>query len=321
MSQDSSVVDQAVPSGSSPQQIFLASVSAARDACEALIELSSSNKAAVELLVKKKSNSVVTCGLGKSGYIAAKFAATLTSLGIRARYLHASEALHGDLGCIAGDCTVIGVSNSGETQEIIAVLREAKARGATCLAITGSLRSSIAQLCDGVLSIPSNESVCRQGVAPMSSTTCTLVVCDAIANVLVVENNLTLESFKRNHPAGALGKGLNLLRKEMEPLRPHEVSPNELVIDCIHRMEGCGLVLVRDKSKIAGIFTDGDLRRLVSKNSALLSRPISEFYSASPISLSASTTVFDAEELMRLRGVTSVLVHDDSGVTVGLYRK
>src|SRR5437016_2952815 len=227
-------------------------------------------KRAVDLVVGC-AGKVVLSGIGKSGFIARKIAATLTSTGTRAVFLHASDALHGDLGILDKSDVVVLVSNSGETDEVIAMLPYLKHRNVPLIAIVGNLGSTLASNADVVLDASVDKETCPFNLAPTASTTVALAIGDALALTVMQIKGLTLEDFALNHPAGRLGKRLSLKVSDLM----HSGERNPLVSPVTSWLEvvssitrgGLGAVnVVSDGQLLAGIITDGDLRRAIQKS-------------------------------------------------------
>jgi len=288
-----------------------------------LLSLNTDVSKTLSLLVDCHDRPIIVCALGKSGYIAAKFAATLKSLDIKAEYLHASEALHGDLGSVNDNALVFLISHSGETGEVVSVAKESLTRGATCIGITAHRHSSLGLVCHECFVLPVRESVCRIGVAPMSSTTVSLVICDAVANILAYSRDTNINSFRKNHPGGKLGRSLSPVTSHMKPLDNFIVMPTVSIFDVLSKMSGTGFVVVQG-TKVdddVGIFTDGDLRRVLELELDVKVLSVGDYCSYSPLKVSKDMLVRDAEQLMDDGGVTSVLVSDHVGRVIGIYRK
>lgn len=305
------------------ENIFKQSVNSSIKAAQTLLELNEANRSPLSIVSKNARNPLVICALGKSGYIAAKLAATLKSLDIKAEYLHANEALHGDLGSVRSDSLVILISNSGETEEVVTVAQQAVERGAICIGITAYPNSRLGAICEACFLLPKKESVCRIGLAPMSSTTVSIIICDAIANVLSFALERNLESFRKNHPGGKLGKSLSPVGLLMEPINSALVSSEEFIVDALGRMSGVGFVLVKDSklNSTLGIFTDGDLRRLLELGTDINDRLIGEHCSQNPITVSGEKLAYEVDNLMTKLRISSVLVTDVNDKIVGTYRK
>lgn len=283
---------------------------------------------AIELLVSCKGK-VVLIGVGKSGVIAQKIAATMTSTGTAAVFLHPSDALHGGIGIVTSKDIVITLSNSGETDEIIAMLPYLKQRQTPIIAVVGNLRSTIAARADVVLDASVDQEACPLNLAPTTSTTVALAIGDALAMTLMQASGWTLEDFAQNHPAGQLGKRLTLRVADLmhggddNPTIGDEASWLE-IITAIGR-GGLGAVNVIDSARrLVGIITDGDVRRVLEriKGSELESLRCSSMLTRDPVVAAPELLAYDALRLMEDRpSQISVLpVVDDNRICVGLIR-
>ena len=285
-------------------------------------------KRAVDLLVGCVGKVVLT-GIGKSGFIARKIAATLTSTGTRAVFLHASDALHGDLGILDKSDVVVLVSNSGETDEVIAMLPYLKHRTVPLIAIVGNLTSTIASNADVILDASVDKETCPFNLAPTASTTVALAIGDALALTVMQIKGLTLEDFALNHPAGRLGKRLSLKVSDLmhSGKRNPIVSPVTSWLEVVSSITrgGLGAVnVVSDGEVLAGIITDGDLRRAIQKsNPAELRNLCAEaFMTRNPVTVMPDELAYSALQLMENRpSQISVLpVVDAEKRCVGLLR-
>lgn len=283
---------------------------------------------ALKLLAECQGKVVVT-GIGKSGFIARKIAATLTSTGTPAVFLHPSDALHGDLGILHQSDVVVILSNSGETDEILVMLPYLKHRGVPLIAIVGNIDSTVARTADVVLDASVDEETCPFNLAPTASTTVALAVGDALALTVMQIRGRTPEDFALNHPAGRLGK--RLMIKVSDLMRGGTESPTVLpsaswveVVSAITR-GGLGAVsVVTDEGILAGIITDGDLRRAVQhhKPSELGEFSAESFMTSDPVTITANELAYTALQLMENRpSQISVLPVVDGGRrSVGLLR-
>src|SRR5215510_2473047 len=272
---------------------------------------------------------VVILGVGKSGIIAQKIAATMTSTGTSALYLHPSDALHGGLGIVQADDVVIILSNSGETDELVAMLPYLKNRQAGIVAIVGNLNSTLARRADAVLDASVDQEACPLNLAPTTSTTVALAIGDALAMTLMKVKGLTPDDFAVNHPAGRLGKRLTLRVADL--MHHGEENPTIAagsswieVVRAISR-GGLGAVCVVDAAgRLAGIITDGDLRRAIEQTSheSLAKLTSDDFMTRKPIVALPELLAFDALRLMEDRpSQISVLpVVDSDQICVGLIR-
>jgi len=267
--------------------------------------------------------------VGKSGIIGQKIAATMTSTGTAALYLHPSDALHGSLGIVQQDDVVIVLSNSGETDEIVAMLPYLKNRGVPIVAIVGNLNSTLARRADAVLDASVDKEACPLNLAPTTSTTVALAIGDALAMTVMKVKGLTTDDFAVNHPAGRLGKRLtlrvgDLMHRDGENPTIETGSSWVEVVRAISR-GGLGAVCVVDGDRrLAGIITDGDLRRAIEQTSheSLAKLKSDDFMTRKPVVVTPELLAFDALRLMEDRpSQISVLpVVDGDERCVGLIR-
>jgi arabinose-5-phosphate isomerase len=280
---------------------------------------------AIELLFDCASK-IVVIGVGKSGIIANKIADTMTSTGTVAVFLHPTDALHGGLGVITrGDC-IIALSNSGETDEILALLPALKTREVSLIAIVGNPHSTLARNADVVLDASVDKEACPLNLAPTTSTTVALAVGDALAMTLMQAKNLTAEAFAANHPAGRLGKRLTLKVSSLMHESPN-VAPAAGWLEVVKTISkfGLGAVnVVSGETHLIGIVTDGDLRRTIEKTAPanLANLSAAQMMTRNPITANPEMLAFDALNLMENRPMQiSVLpVVDEKGTAVGLLR-
>src|SRR2546427_4594250 len=264
-------------------------------------------KRAVDLLVGCVGKVVLT-GIGKSGFIARKIAATLTSTGTRAVFLHASDALHGDLGILDKSDVVVLVSNSGETDEVIAMLPYLKHRTVPLIAIIGNLASTLASNADVVLDASVDKETCPFNLAPTASTTVALAIGDALALTVMQIKGLTLEDFALNHPAGRLGKRLSLKVSDLMHGgdRNPVVSPVTSWLEVVSSITrgGLGAVnVVSDDQLLEGIITDGDLRRAIQKSNPAELRNLraESFMTPNPVTVMPDEFAYKPLQLMENR--------------------
>jgi len=282
----------------------------------------------VDLLSKCKGK-VVILGVGKSGIIAQKIAATMTSVGTAALYLHPSDALHGGLGIVQSEDVVIVLSNSGETDEIVAMLPYLQNRHVKIVAIVGNVNSTLARKAEAVLDASVDQEACPLNLAPTTSTTVALAIGDALAVTLMKVKGLTTNEFANNHPAGRLGKRLTLRVADLM----HGDSENPTIatgsswVDVVRGISKGGLgavCVVDDEGNLAGIITDGDLRRAIEQTThdALGRLTCDDFMTRKPTVATPELLAFDALQLMENRpSQISVLpVVDGAGKCVGLIR-
>ena len=276
---------------------------------------------AVGLMLACRSR-VVVMGMGKSGHIGRKIAATLASTGTPALFVHPAEASHGDLGMIQPSDLVLAISNSGESEELVAILPVLSRLGVPLIAITGGLQSTLGRQADVILDSSVAREACPLNLAPTSSTTVQLALGDALAVALLDARGFREEDFARSHPGGALGR--KLLTHVRDVMRNGEdvprVGPDTSFTELMREMSAKGFgasAVVDDKQGVLGIFTDGDLRRLVEKGVDLRSRTAGEVMHADPCTVHADSLAVEAAALMELHRITSVLVLDDAGVLCG----
>lgn len=266
---------------------------------------------------------VVVSGIGKSGHIARKIAATLASTGTPAFFVHPAEASHGDLGMITTQDVVLALSNSGETDELLMILPVVKRKGVPLIAMSGNQRSSLARLADVHLDVSVSEEACPLGLAPTSSTTAALVMGDALAIALLEARGFTSDDFAASHPAGQLGRRL-LVRISDVMHRGNEVPrvvPGASVTEALVEMtrKNLGMTAVVDgDGRLCGVFTDGDLRRALDDASVdLRSSAVSQLMSAHPRTISADKLAIEAARMMETHKVNGLLVVDEAGQLVG----
>jgi len=283
---------------------------------------------AIDLLLNCKGK-VVILGIGKSGIIAQKIAATMTSAGTAAIYLHPSDAVHGGLGILQSDDLVIVLSNSGETEEILGILPHIKNRGTPLISIVGNLESTLARRADSVLDASVDQEACPLNLAPTTSTTVALAIGDALAMTLMKVKGITTDDFAVNHPAGRLGKRLTLRVADLmhDGNGTPTVGMESSWIEVVRAISsgGLGAVCVVDEvRRLAGIITDGDLRRAVEQtdHDALSNLTADDFMTRRPTVALPELLAFDALRLMEDRpSQISVLpVVDENGACVGLIR-
>ena len=282
----------------------------------------------IELLANC-SGKVVVLGVGKSGIIAQKIAATMTSSGTAALYLHPSDALHGGLGIVQEGDVVILLSNSGETDEIVAMLPYLKNRKVGIVAIVGSLDSTLARRADAVMDASVDQEACPLNLAPTTSTTVALAIGDALAMTLMKVKGLTSSDFANNHPAGRLGKRLTLRVADLmhSDAENPTISTGSSWVDVVRAISRGGLgavCVVDDSGQLAGIITDGDLRRTIEQtdHDALARVTCEDFMTRKPTVATTDLLAYDALQLMENRpSQISVLpVVDSDGHCVGLIR-
>ena len=265
---------------------------------------------------------VVVTGMGKSGHIGSKIAATLASTGTPAMFVHPGEASHGDLGMIKAVDVVLAISNSGESDELVSILPVLKRLGVPLIAMTGGMNSALAQHADVVLDSSVSKEACPLNLAPTASTTAQLALGDALAVALLDARGFKAEDFARSHPGGSLGRRLlthvsDVMRKDDQVPR---VLPTAGFSELMQEMSRKGLgasAIVNEAHQIMGIFTDGDLRRLIEKGLDLRSLLAKDVMHANPRTVKQNALAVEAAELMEQFKITSVLVVNDAGQLSG----
>ncbi|KVL38154.1 arabinose 5-phosphate isomerase KdsD [Burkholderia sp. MSMB1835] len=265
---------------------------------------------------------VVVSGIGKSGHIARKIAATLASTGTPAFFVHPAEASHGDLGMVTSDDVFIGISYSGESEELVAILPLVKRIGAKLIAITGRAGSSLGTLADVNLNAAVSKEACPLNLAPTASTTAALALGDALAVAVLDARGFGSEDFARSHPGGALGR--RLLTYVRDVMRSGDDVPsvglNATLSDALFQITAkrLGMTAVVDADgKVVGIFTDGDLRRVLARDGDFRTLPITEVMTRDPRTIAPDHLAVEAVELMERHRINQMLVVDAAGVLIG----
>lgn len=268
---------------------------------------------ALDVLQHTKGRVIVT-GMGKSGHIGSKIAATMASTGTPAFFLHPSEASHGDLGMVTKDDSVIAISNSGESKELLDILTYCRRFSIPLIAITKNPESSLGKNSDIILRLPNNPEACPLGLAPMSSTTATLVMGDILAAALMVRNGFTEADFKLRHPGGKLGSILRHVSDIMHtgdemPLIGEDAIMQDALMTMSAKMLGCVGILDKNGDLI-GMITDGDLRRWMSPN--LITEKVSKVMTKNPRTITKDILIAEAVNIMNNtgKGITNVFVVD-----------
>ena len=279
-------------------------------------------QSAAELIINN-SGKVVVCGLGKSGLIGQKIVATLCSTGTRSVYMHAAEAIHGDLGIYnPGDPTIL-ISKSGNTEELVRLVPILKEFQSPLIAIVGNMDSFIAKNSDIVLNGTVEKEIDPLGVVPTTSSLVALAIGDALASVLMVQRGFDKKDFARNHPGGELGKQLALkVESVMHPLNDvAQIDKNDSISSCASKMtkKPLGAALHLDNNRLKGIVTEGDLRKSIASTSDL-SNSILDFINNNPISINPSISILDAMKVMEDRHsqISCLPVIDSDGKCLGL---
>lgn len=264
---------------------------------------------------------IVITGMGKSGHIGAKIAATLASTGSPSFFVHPGEASHGDLGMFTPDDVVVAISNSGSSAEVISILPLLKRKGVELIAITARDHSPLAQAADVVLHIPIEREACPLNLAPTSSTTAQLVLGDALATALLEARDFSAEDFAFSHPGGALGRRLLLKVRdlmhqgeEIPRVAPEQTIPNALLEVTRKRL---GMTTVIEDERVIGIFTDGDLRRAIDQGIDLSATAIEAVMTRSFTTVGPDNLAAEALQIMQEKKINALVVVNESGNLIG----
>jgi arabinose-5-phosphate isomerase len=297
------------------------------EALSAIIErLDKSFEDAVEALLAVPGKVVVT-GLGKSGIVAKKVAATLASTGTPAVFLHPVEALHGDLGIVAKGDLLLAISNSGENDEVLNLLEAVKALGVKSLALTGNPQSTLARNSDITLDVSVAREACPLGLAPTASTTAAMALGDALAVALMEKRGFRKEDFAQFHPGGRLGMRLALRVRDIMrtgtaiPMVRKSQTLGEALREMTERDNLGVALIVDDGGLLEGIVTDGDLRRIARREGRWeekVSGKVENFMSRNPKTVDADALASEAVQIMEVRGITSLAIVDGKGKPVGM---
>ena len=265
---------------------------------------------------------VVVCGMGKSGHIARKLAATFASTGTAAFFVHPAEASHGDLGMITAQDVVVALSNSGETQELLDILPAVKRIGASMVALSGNPESTLAVMSDVHLHTGVDKEACPLNLAPTASTAAQLAMGDALAIAVLDARGFGADDFARSHPGGSLGqRRLTRVRDVMRTGKDlPTVAVDALILDAAKEITAkkIGMTAVLDAvGSVAGVFTDGDLRRALTQAGNFREAPVSRFMTANPAVVSADALTAEAVHLMEVRKINQLLVVDAAGRLTG----
>lgn len=286
------------------------------------MKLDASLVQAIEIIMQMRGR-VVVVGMGKSGIIGQKIAATLASTGTPAFFVHPGEAFHGDLGMIKPIDVALLISNSGETEEVIRLLPFLQYQQNKMIAMTGNQQSTLARHAGVVLDVGVEREACNNNLAPTSSTTCTLVMGDALAVALSVERNFQPEDFARFHPGGSLGRKLltrvaDVMHKDKLPV----CAPSDVFRDVVHVINRgrLGLALVMEGDRLAGIITDGDVRRAFDQDVDYRSLSAASMMTRSPKTVGPDVRFADAEADMRAAKVSALVVVDVESKVLGVLK-
>jgi len=294
------------------------------EAVFALIEKIDSNfEKAVEIIYNSKGRVVVT-GMGKSGLVAKKIAATLASTGTPAFFLHPAEASHGDLGMVTSDDVIVAISNSGETEELLGLIPFLKRFDVRIISITGNTSSTLSKVADAKIDVSVKEEACPIGIVPTASTTATMAMGDALAVALLLKRGFKEEDFAFFHPRGSLGKKLfikvkDLMHKGVEiPKVSLETPISKTMLEMSSKRLGHAVVL-DNKGRIAGVVTDGDLRRGLEKwGGRLFKMTAGKVMTKNPKSISREELAAKALSIMQSHSITALVVPDKDGKPVGI---
>jgi arabinose-5-phosphate isomerase len=265
---------------------------------------------------------VIVSGMGKSGHIARKIAATMSSTGTPAYFVHPGEASHGDLGMITSKDVIIALSYSGESQELMTIVPVIKRQGAKLISMTGNPASSLATAADVHLNAAVDKEACPMGLAPTASTTAALALGDALAVALLDAKGFGAEDFARSHPGGSLGR--RLLTHVRDIMRTAERLPmvgvDAMLSDAILEIskKGVGMTAIVDAGqRVLGIYTDGDLRRTLAKKLDFNATPVRSVMSANPRCISPDSLAVEAVQMMEQYNISQMLVVDEQNILVG----
>lgn len=277
---------------------------------------------AIDVLYNCKGR-VIVSGMGKSGLIGRKIAATFSSTGTPSYYLHPAESTHGDSGVITREDVVIAISNSGETAELLQLLPLIKRFGIKLIAMTGKDNSTLAQKSDMVLDVAVEKEACPLGLAPTASTTATLAMGDALAVCLLQKRGFTPQDFLMFHPSGALGKGILYRISDIMisgndlPIIKSDKTFKDAVVEVSSKNLGVAIV-VDDNLKTLGILTDGDIRRILLKYNDISTLILKDVMTKNPITIKKDELAAKALQIMEQHSITSIVINDDKGSPEGL---
>lgn len=286
-------------------------------------QINDSFNRACEILLQCKGRVVIT-GMGKSGHIGRKMAATFASTGTPSFFMHPGEAGHGDLGMLVRGDVLIAISNSGKSDEIMMLMPLIKHLGVPLITISRTDKGPMPQNADIALTLGESDEACPLGLAPTSSTTATLVLGDALAVALLEARGFTADDFARSHPAGALGKRLLLHVKHLMHTGDElpKVSPNTPMNQVLYEISNKRLgltTIVDDEEHLLGIFTDGDLRRLIDRQQGFdVNLPVSEVMTKKPSTISQEARAVEALQQLNLKKISQFVVVDDQNKVIGV---
>lgn len=276
---------------------------------------------ACQLIFDSNGKTIVT-GMGKSGHIGKKIAATLASTGTPAFFVHPGEASHGDLGMLSSQDVVIAISNSGETAEVLTIVPVIKRLGLHLIAMTGNAESTLAKLADAHLCVKVEQEACPLGLAPTASTTATLAMGDAVAVALLEARGFSAEDFALSHPGGSLGRKLLLRlndimhRDQLVPVVSEDASIKDALLEISKK--GLGMTAVADQQgTLAGIFTDGDLRRILDQKFDIHTNRIAEVMTRHCITADAQMLAAEALQIMQQKKINGLIIVDQHKRPIG----
>ena len=279
-----------------------------------------------------RKNKLIVTGVGKSGIVARKIAATFSSIGIASFYLNPLDALHGDIGIVGTGDVCILISNSGETRELLEILPHLKMRGTSLIALVGNIKSNIAKGCDSILEANVDKETCPLNLAPTASTSVAMAIGDALATVWMERNKISSKDFALNHPAGQLGKKLSLtVSKLMVPINKlTPIFPDSFIEEIIIKITsgGMGITWVKEsnsKDKIVGIITDGDLRRALKRKdiNSWKNLTAKEIMTKDPITINFNASISETIDLMECNNkkpISAIPVLSDNNQVLGIIR-
>jgi arabinose-5-phosphate isomerase len=264
---------------------------------------------AVRLILACKGRTIIS-GMGKSGLVGKKMAATFASTGTPSFFIHPAEAFHGDLGMITPDDLLILISYSGQTEEVTKLLPSLKHFGCHIISLVGKPDSTLGKHSDVILNVAVEREVCPNNLAPTPSTMATMGMGDALAVALINARDFKPTDFAIFHPGGSLGKKLLTQVRDVMKASVPTVQPDTSVHECLFVMTSgrLGLAVIIENGQPKGIITDGDLRRAMLKDNKILQNPVSKYANLNPVTVTASTKLSDAENLMRSKKITAVIV-------------
>ncbi len=288
-------------------------------------QLDGSFDRAVETIVEalKQRGKIVVVGIGKSGNVGSKIAATLTSTGSTSVVLNSVDALHGDLGIVNDGDVVLALSYTGESEELLNLLPALKRFSLKIIALTGNMKSALAKHCDLSLNVKVSKEACPFNLAPTSSTTATLVMGDALAMAVLQARGFKQKDYARLHPSGAIGRSMllkagDIMRSgERNAIAAENLSVKEALLVMTHARSG-SLSVVNARGKLTGVFTDGDFRRLMAKDGNLLSQPLQDLMTRNPICIREDALAVEALKIFNERNIDDLIVVNSKNEPVGL---